>query len=117
MLSKTCTRILRPYGFEDVHTPLPAQYALNRLIRLDRHSGIHTRESRAGPHGGSLELSIERPTLIAVRFYEKTSMANGTVKWFNSDKGYGFIRPDGGHQDDFVHISAVERSGVSAHRK
>src|SRR5262249_15934039 len=36
MLSKTCTRILRPYGFEDVHAPLPAQYALNRSIRLDR---------------------------------------------------------------------------------
>ena len=35
MLSKTCTRILRPYGFEDVHTPLPTQYALNRSIRLD----------------------------------------------------------------------------------
>src|SRR5215510_14437469 len=35
MLSKTCTRILRLYGFEDVHTPLPAQYALNRSIRLD----------------------------------------------------------------------------------
>src|SRR6516162_8724200 len=68
MLSKTCTRILRPYGFEDVHTPLPAQYALNRLIRLDRHSGIHTRESRAGPHGGSLELPIERPTLLRFDF-------------------------------------------------
>ena len=34
MLSKTCTRILRPYGFEDVHAPLPAQYALHRSIRL-----------------------------------------------------------------------------------
>jgi hypothetical protein len=32
MLSKTCTRILRPYGFEDVHAPVPAQYALNRSI-------------------------------------------------------------------------------------
>jgi hypothetical protein len=36
MLSKTCTRILRPYGFEDVHAPLLGQYALNRSIRLHR---------------------------------------------------------------------------------
>ncbi|MBM9596373.1 cold-shock protein [Roseitranquillus sediminis] len=39
-------------------------------------------------------------------------MANGTVKWFNSTKGYGFIAPEGGGKDVFVHISAVERSGL-----
>lgn len=41
-------------------------------------------------------------------------MATGTVKWFNSDKGYGFIQPDAGGADIFVHISAVERSGMRA---
>jgi len=40
-------------------------------------------------------------------------MANGTVKWFNSTKGYGFIEPEGGSKDVFVHISAVERSGLT----
>jgi CspA family cold shock protein len=40
-------------------------------------------------------------------------MAIGTVKWFNEQKGYGFIQPDQGGKDVFVHISAVERSGLS----
>jgi len=40
-------------------------------------------------------------------------MANGTVKWFNPEKGYGFIEPEEGGKDAFVHISAVERAGLS----
>jgi len=41
-------------------------------------------------------------------------MANGTVKWFNPSKGFGFIQPDNGGTDVFVHISAVERAGLSS---
>jgi len=41
-------------------------------------------------------------------------MASGTVKWFNTQKGYGFIQPTGGGRDVFVHISAVERAGLSS---
>lgn len=40
-------------------------------------------------------------------------MTQGTVKWFNGQKGFGFIQPDGGGKDVFVHVSAVERAGLS----
>ncbi len=44
-------------------------------------------------------------------------MASGTVKWFNPTKGFGFIEPDDGSKDAFVHISAVERAGLSTLRE
>jgi CspA family cold shock protein len=45
-------------------------------------------------------------------FLRRTMMSIGTVKWFNAQKGYGFIQPEDGSKDVFVHVSAVERSGL-----
>jgi CspA family cold shock protein len=53
-----------------------------------------------------------RPRIGAMFFPRRTMMSIGTVKWFNAQKGYGFIQPEDGSKDVFVHVSAVERSGV-----
>ena len=48
-----------------------------------------------------------------MRFLKEAKMANGTVKWFNAQKGFGFIEPTDGGKDVFLHISAVERAGLN----
>jgi cold shock protein len=49
---------------------------------------------------------------VLIAYLEFLLMASGTVKWFNAQKGYGFIQPENGGADVFVHISAVERAGM-----
>src|SRR6476620_4169417 len=65
--------------------------------------------SLSTPHEAGMRRCWRMPVIIGQR---KTDMITGTVKFFNADKGYGFIAPEGGGNDAFVHISAVERAGM-----
>jgi CspA family cold shock protein len=55
---------------------------------------------------------VQRAALNYRPMKDQTSMTKGTVKWYNAQKGYGFIQPEDGSKDVFVHISAVERAGL-----
>jgi len=60
------------------------------------------------------QISIAAGCSVGATFFGDLKMAQGTVKWFNATKGFGFIQPSSGGKDVFVHISAVEKAGLSS---
>jgi CspA family cold shock protein len=81
------------------------------LLRLQSSAANHGTFRQSGRHAGDLQgLQLRKKHCREGSFV----MENGTMKWFNQTKGFGFIEPEDGSKDAFVHISAVQQSGLAA---
>jgi cold shock protein len=82
--------------------------AVDSVVRPAVSSLISSPNLLSVPYRRLTDARLQAP----LKLFLKAHMATGTVKWFNTQKGYGFIQPDDGSKDVFVHLSAVERSGI-----
>ena len=78
------------------------------------HKGPHVTEVLSVDSSTATPVPSRRSSAQATTSNGPSVEVTGTVKWFNADRGYGFIAPNGGGKDVFVHISALERSGITA---
>jgi CspA family cold shock protein len=74
---------------------------------------LHLFISDPVPFGTAFDLQLCRAAALCGRHIRRNiTMAKGNVKWFNATKGFGFIAPEGGSKDVFVHVTALERAGI-----
>ena len=105
-----------------LHGSLLAQSGINALqpgetleVRVGPgHKGPHVTEVLSVDSSTAAPMASRRPSAEATTLNGPSVEETGTVKWFNAERGYGFIAPNGGGKDVFVHVSALERSGIAA---
>ena len=105
-----------------LHGSVLAQSGINTVepgetleVRADPgHKGPHVTEVLSVDRSIATPMASRRSSAQATTSNGPSVEVTGTVKWFNADRGYGFIAPNGGGKDVFVHISALERSGITA---
>ena len=104
---------VRPFTTFLVSTARPTYVGAVRLRGLARHLFARIEHRVWFPFRSELLIGARLRTSFSP-LLKGFTMATGTVKWFNAQRGYGFIQPDDGSKDVFVHISAVERSGIGS---